>query len=148
MVYKGELRMIYVEGIDWPFYMSCEDDQFISINFNKWQVKFLAPLDNMLWDREMTNRIFNFDYRWEVYTPINKRKYGYYVLPVLYGNQIIARFEPEKRKENEPFTIKHWWWENNITITDDILEQIQNSIQDFARYLSLQCLDSYTTIII
>lgn len=148
LVYKGEVRMIYVEGIDWPFYMACEDEHFFNINMNKWQVKFLAPLDNILWDREMANRIFNFDYRWEVYTPVNKRKYGYYVLPVLYGNQIIARFEPEKCKKDESFTIKNWWWENNITITDDILERIQNSIQDFARYLSVPCLDSYTNIII
>lgn len=144
---KGELLMVNIEGLDSSFYISCENEQFINDNCNIRRVKFLAPLDNILWDREMVSKVFNFEYRWEVYTPIEKRKYGYYVLPVLYGNQLIARFEPEKRKQDEPFTIKKWWWESNITITDDMLEQIHISIQDFARYLSVPCFDTYTNAI-
>lgn len=50
-------------------------------------MKFIAPLDNLLWGRAMIKSIFGFDYSWEVYIPVNKRKYGYYVLPVLYNNR-------------------------------------------------------------
>lgn len=143
----GEVQMIYVQGIDSPFYLSRESEQFLNIKSNKSQVKFLAPLDNMLWDREMVKGIFDFDYRWEVYTPIVKRKYGYYVLPVLYKNQLIGRFEAEKRKNDEPFTIKNWWWEPDIIVTDEMLEQIHHAIRDFARYLSVPCKDSYINVI-
>ncbi|TCL57985.1 hypothetical protein EDD76_10799 [Kineothrix alysoides] len=144
----GELQMVLIEGIASPFYMACEDKKFFDVSLDKKYVKFLAPLDNMLWDREMIKKIFDFDYRWEVYTPVDKRKYGYYVLPVLYGNQLVARFEPEKHKKDEPFSIKNWWWENGVTITDELLEQTQHAIEDFARYLSVQCLGTYENAIL
>ena len=86
--------------------------------------------------------LFHFDYRWEVYTPVDKRKYGYYVLPVLCGTKLIARFEPYKSKKDQPFMIKNCWWEPGIIVTDVMLDQIHRSIKDFAKYLSVPCKDS------
>ena len=80
------------------------------------------------------------------YTPVDKRKYGYYVLPVLYGTKLITRFKPYKSKD-EPFMIKNWWWEPGIIVTDEMLDQIHRSIKDFARYLSVPYKDSYTNVI-
>lgn len=147
LIDKDELKVIRIEGMDTPFYLPYEAECFFNSYRDKKYVKFLAPLDNLLWDREMINRIFKFDYRWEVYTPVDKRKYGYYVLPVLYGTQLVARFEPDKRKKDEPFTIKNWWWEPGIIVTDEMLRQIHHSIKDFARYLSVPCNDTYTNVI-
>lgn len=144
---REELLTCYVEGISVPFYMRTEDTKFLNITASGKRIKFLAPLDNMIWDRDMVHKIFDFEYRWEVYTPVVKRKYGYYVLPVLYGNELIGRFEPEKYKKDEPFAIKNWWWENNIIVTDEMLEEIHRSIENFAKYLSIPCLASYTDII-
>lgn len=146
LVDTKKLQVVYIEGIDTPFYLPYEAQCHFNYP-NKGHVKFLAPLDNMLWDREMINRIFHFDYRWEVYTPVDKRKYGYYVLPVLYGTKLIARFEPYKSKKDEPFMIKNWWWEPEITITDVMLGEIHRTIKDFARYLSVPCKESYTDVI-
>lgn len=146
LVDTKKLQVVYIEGIDTPFYLPYEAQCHFNYP-NKGHVKFLAPLDNMLWDREMINRIFHFDYRWEVYTPVDKRKYGYYVLPVLYGTKLIARFEPYKSKKDEPFMIKNWWWEPGITVTDVMLGEIHRTIKDFARYLSVPCKESYTDVI-
>jgi len=146
LVDTKKLQVVYIEGIDTPFYFPYEAECHFNYP-NKGHVKFLAPLDNMLWDREMINRIFHFDYRWEVYTPVDKRKYGYYVLPVLYGTKLIARFEPYKSKKDEPFMIKNWWWEPGITVTDVMLDEIHRTIKDFARYLSVPCKESYTDVI-
>ncbi|MFY9505796.1 MAG: crosslink repair DNA glycosylase YcaQ family protein [Caldicoprobacterales bacterium] len=146
LVDTKKLQVVYIEGIDTPFYLPYEAQCHFNYP-NKGHVKFLAPLDNMLWDREMINRIFHFDYRWEVYTPVDKRKYGYYVLPVLYGTKLIARFEPYKSKKDEPFMIKNWWWEPGITVTDVMLCEIHRTIKDFARYLSVPCKESYTDVI-
>jgi len=146
LVDTKKIQVVYIEGIDTPFYFPYEAECHFAYP-NKGHVKFLAPLDNMLWDREMINRIFHFDYRWEVYTPVDKRKYGYYVLPVLYGTKLIARFEPYKSKKEEPFMIKNWWWEPGITVTDVMLDQIHRSIKNFARYLSVPCKESYTNVI-
>lgn len=147
LVDKNELKVIHIEGIEAPFYYPYEAECFFNTFEDKNYVRFIAPLDNILWDREMTRKIFEFNYSWEVYTPVDKRKYGYYVLPVLFGSKLIARFEPEKSKKNEPFTIKKWWWEPGVTVTDEMLDQIQHSIQDFARYLSVPCKDKYPDVI-
>jgi uncharacterized protein YcaQ len=56
-------------------------------------VSFLAPLYNMLWDRKLIKALFGFDYKWEIYTPEGERKYGYYVLPILYGDSFFGRIE-------------------------------------------------------
>jgi uncharacterized protein YcaQ len=111
---EGEIIQVYVADIKTPFYLKKEDLHLFMSTTGQEQVKFLAPLDYMLWDREMIKQIFNFEYSWEVYTPVCKRKYGYYVLPVLYGNKLIARFEPDKVLKNVPFSIRNWWWEPDV----------------------------------
>jgi uncharacterized protein YcaQ len=55
---------------------------------------FLAPLDPLLWDRQVLGPLYDFDYRWEVYTPAAKRRWGYYVLPVMFGDRLVGRIEP------------------------------------------------------
>ena len=55
---------------------------------------FLAPLDPLMWDRGVLQPLYGFDYRWEVYTPAAKRRWGYYVLPILFGDRLVGRIEP------------------------------------------------------
>ncbi len=55
---------------------------------------FLAPLDPLMWDRSALGPLYGFDYRWEVYTPAAKRRWGYYVLPILFGDRLVGRIEP------------------------------------------------------
>lgn len=123
--------------------MAKEDEKFLGFKEKTKKVKFLAPLDNMLWDRNMITELFDFEYRWEVYTPIVKRKYGYYVLPVIYGNTFIGRFEAEKLIPQEPLIIKNWWWEPGIEITDVMLDEIDIAISEFAEYLKVPRLKNY-----
>ena len=99
---------------------------------------FIAPLDNLIWDRGMLEDIFHFKYTWEVYVPAAKRKYGYYVLPVLYGNRFVARFEPEKNNGKEPFRIKNWWWEPDVEVTDDMKEAVREACVRFGKYLGTE----------
>ena len=108
-------------------------------------VRILAPLDNMLWDRILMKKVFDFEYTWEVYVPKEKRKYGYYVLPVLYRNNLIARFEPVKFIPGEPLKISSWWWENDFIKKSEknnkkvysaaLKEAVINGLKNFAEYL-------------
>jgi len=149
MLYEeGEIIRFTVSGINVPFYIAKGDEKFFKFKEKSKKVKFLAPLDNMIWDRDMISELFDFNYRWEVYTPAAKRKYGYYVLPVIYGNQFIARFEPEKTASDEPFSIKSWYWEPGIEVTEEMLEAIDLAISNFTEYLGVPRFKSYTDILV
>ena len=86
----------------------------------------------------MTEEIFGFRYRWEVYTPAAKRQYGYYVLPVLYKNRFIARFEPERNRGDRPLRIKNWWWEPDVNVSDEMRAAADEALRRFGRFLGVE----------
>lgn len=86
------------------------------------RVIFLAPLDSLLWDRRGGMQLFDFEYVWEVYKPEPLRRWGYYVLPVFYGDRFVARLD--SRLEQGSWTITHWWWEPDVTPTADLLPDL------------------------
>ena len=129
---KGELKVIHVEGITEEFY--CCEDFLESLKSERASdyARFIAPLDNMIWDRKMTESIFDFSYSWEVYTPVSKRKYGYYVLPVLYNDSFVARFEAVPVSKGKCFEIKNWWWEKGVLTDEKITNTIMEEMERFA----------------
>lgn len=137
LVEEKSLQAVAIEGIEEIFYIRQEDTAIFdtSDKERKNSARFLAPLDNLLWDRGMTEKVFDFEYSWEVYVPVEKRRYGYYVLPVLYGNQIVARFEPEKQRGNEPLKIINWWWEEGTVVTKEMKHAVHQALLDFCQYL-------------
>lgn len=99
---------------------------------------FLAPLDNVVWDRDLLKEIFDFDYCWEIYKPREKRTYGYYVLPVLYGDRFVARVEPVLDKKTRALAIRGWWWERGVRPDDAMKEALAACTSEFARYLGAE----------
>jgi uncharacterized protein YcaQ len=130
-----------VEGIADRLYIRKEDAQYLEqpVEFDG-EMRVLAPLDNFLWDRLLIEKLFGFKYSWEVYLPVEKRKYGYYVLPVLYRNQLVARFEPEQHRGTEPPRIKQWWWEN-AAAAPELAAAAESGLKQFAAYLGAEGFD-------
>ena len=65
------------------------------------EMRAIGPLDPLIQDRKRTEEIFDFEYRWEIYTPAKRRRWGYYLLPLLYKGKLVARIEPSlKVKDN------------------------------------------------
>jgi uncharacterized protein YcaQ len=77
-------------------------------------VTFLAPLDSFVWDRGLLRSLFGFDYTWEVYTPQAKRRFGYYVLPVLWGDRLVGRIEPRIDRAGGLVRVLGLWWESGF----------------------------------
>lgn len=138
LVEEGSLLRFQVENLKSSFYVRKDDLTFLQPSSYKKVAKFLAPLDNFLWDRDMISKLFGFDYSWEVYLPVEKRKYGYYVLPVLYGNQLVARFEPNQTRKGTEFSIKNWWWEQDVEVTTEMKDAIYIAVRDFCNYLEAE----------
>jgi hypothetical protein len=74
-------------------------------------VSFIAPLDPLAWDRPMLRSLFGFDYLWEVYTPAAKRRHGYYVLPILFGDRFVGRIEPRYERKTRSLHVLGIWFE-------------------------------------
>ena len=72
---------------------------------------FLAPLDPLMWDRDALLPLYGFDYRWEVYTPAAKRRWGYYVLPILFGDRLVGRIEPRMDRAHRAVRLLGLEWE-------------------------------------
>jgi uncharacterized protein YcaQ len=77
-------------------------------------VAFLAPLDPFVWDRDLLRRLFDFDYLWEVYVPEAKRRWGYYVLPILFGDRLVGRIEPRIERRADALNVVGLWWEDGF----------------------------------
>jgi uncharacterized protein YcaQ len=74
-------------------------------------VSFVAPLDPLMWDRRLVKGLFGFDYIWEVYVPAPKRRHGYYVLPLLFGDRLVGRIEPRFERASRTLRIAGIWFE-------------------------------------
>jgi uncharacterized protein YcaQ len=102
---------------------------------------FIAPLDNLMWDGELIEMLFEFFYAWEVYKPVSKRTWGYYVLPVLVGDRFVARFDPGVDRRAKVFTIQNWWWEKGVDTKDEaLLAALLDCLRQFCTYLGVDAL--------
>jgi uncharacterized protein len=141
---KNLIKKIQVNGIKYPFYILEKDIELLheciesESHYNNCSI--IAPLDNVMWDRNMLEALFDFRYRWEAYKPIKEREYGYYVLPVLEGDKFIARFEPGINKKRDIFEIKNWWWESNVKPDTDTKKSIDKCLEQFMKYLNCRSL--------
>lgn len=90
---------VQIAGASRTWYALAEDEQALRQAENGAVtadgVNFVAPLDPLVYDRQRTRDVFGFDYTWEVYTPEAKRRWGYYVLPILWGERLAGRMDPK-----------------------------------------------------
>lgn len=130
---KDLLQEVQVEGVKGRFLIPSEMREVLeNTQPTKTMVRFLAPLDNLVWDRKLLHDIFDFYYRWEVYVPKAKRQWGYYVLPILAGSRLIGRIEPIRTPDGG-LEVKHVWWEDKAKVPK---AAYQAELKSFERYLS------------
>jgi uncharacterized protein YcaQ len=143
LIGRGEMLEVRVEGIRWPLYMRSADRWALDVALGVGRdakeppprAAILAPLDNLMWDRRYLRELFGFEYLWEVYKPIAERRWGYYVLPILYGDRFVARFEPGRDKQGEALTLLNWWWEPDIQPTEELRAALRDCLARFLRFL-------------
>ena len=135
----GRITPVRVEGLRFPLYVLNTDLPLLeSVRSGqadcKARLEFLAPLDPMLWDRKLIEALFGFQYSWEIYTPASKRKYGYYVLPVLYGDRLVGRIEPKADRKANSLTVQNIWFEPGVRQTKTLSGMIDKAVCRLARF--------------
>ncbi|MDF2543345.1 MAG: hypothetical protein K0S47_3063 [Herbinix sp.] len=135
------ITKVKVEGCKDIFYMLKNDmdllEQVIHTEQMKDRTELIAPLDNMIWDRKLIKLFFDFDYKWEIYTPADQRKYGYYVLPILSGDRFIGRTEVITDKKNDILNIKHIWLEEGCKPTKKLNRDLKACFIRFMKFHQL-----------
>ncbi len=133
---EGAIIPVEVDGVKSLFYARAEDLPLLEaarrIREFKPRCEVLAPLDCLLWDRKLIRALFRFDYSWEIYTPPAKRKYGYYVLPLLYGDAFAGRVEAVAA--GECLTVKNIWYEEGVRPTKKLESAVTNCLKRLAKF--------------
>jgi len=102
------------------------------------EVTFLAPLD-IVSARGRAKKLFDFEYKWEVYTPVHQRRWGYYVLPILYGDDLVARLDPKLDRTTMTLAIKGFWHEDDAPIKDaDFANALAKGLIRFAKFVGAE----------
>jgi uncharacterized protein YcaQ len=112
------------------------------------EMRAIAPLDPIIWDRELTERIFGFKYVWEVYKVPKDRIWGYYVYPLLYQNEFIGRLEAKFDKKKKEFHLFNLLLEEEFQFDSVSKEAYYALIDRWGKMLSAENIkyDSKTSI--
>jgi uncharacterized protein YcaQ len=115
LVESGTLVPVAVEGLRQVRYILGDERVLLDATERRPRrrpaVTFLAPLDPLVWDRRLLRDLYGFDYTWEVYVPAAKRRHGYYVLPLLFGDRIVGRIEPRLDRRTGTLAVLGIWFE-------------------------------------
>jgi uncharacterized protein len=136
----SEKEIHYVRAEDFPLLETVHKGDIPS----QWQpldtttdeeMVFFAPLE-MVSARGRAKGLFNFDYIWEVYKPVEKRQFGYYVLPILYEDRLVGRFDSKLDRATNTLQILGVWWESGIEPRVPSMQQaFERGIGRFAKFL-------------
>jgi hypothetical protein len=99
------------------------------------EVTFLAPLE-IVSARGRAKQVFGFDYVWEVYKPLEQRRWGYYVLPVLYGDTLVARLDPKLDRKTMTLQVNGFWLEDHAPADDPVFaDALGKGLARFANFV-------------
>lgn len=145
LINSGEIVPVSVEGVRGPRYVVRDEAEALAraeVETRQHRdlvgasVVFLAPLDPLVWDRDLLRSLFDFDYVWEVYVPEAKRRWGYYVLPLLWGDRLVGRIEPRFDRDAGVVRVRGIWWEDGFAPRHEpgFVEAMRVALADYAAF--------------
>jgi len=95
---------------------------------------FLSPFDNLTWNRDRLSDLFGFEYTIEMYLPQAKRKFGYYVLPILHNGRFVGRLDPKADRKPRTFLVHKIALESSEKMTDELVTDIADALREFMEF--------------
>jgi hypothetical protein len=99
-------------------------------------VAFIAPFDSLLWDTKLLAGLFGFDFVWEGFFKPEKRRWGYYVLPILFGDRFVGRIEPRIDRDGNGVEVLGLWWEEGFSPrrAHGFVEAMRDALNAYLRF--------------
>jgi uncharacterized protein YcaQ len=119
-----------IKDIDEKYFTTNEILKQLKNKKYKEDIHILSPFDNIVIQRKRLKTLFDFDYVIECYVPATKRKFGYYVLPILYGDEFIGRLDAKADRQNNSFNILNLWWEDKAKLDKNFKQLFKNRIDE------------------
>jgi uncharacterized protein YcaQ len=115
LVERGDIVPVEVEGVRTKrFVVKEEVDLLEAPPEPPPSVAFLSPFDALVWDRDLLGSLFGFDYVWELFVPPAKRRWGWYVLPIVFRDRFAGRIEPRIDRDEACVQVVDFWWEDDF----------------------------------
>ena len=115
LVESGDIVPVKVEGVSGKRFVLREEVALLEAPPEpQASVAFLPPFDPLVWDRSLLGSLFGFDYVWELFHPPAKRRWGWYVLPILFGDRLVGRIEPRIDRAGGRVEVIGLWWEDGF----------------------------------
>jgi uncharacterized protein len=145
---EGRIKQVAVRGEEgeWPgpWYIHRDTLPLLErLQTGEWrpQTVLLSPFDNLIADRDRAEWVFDFLYRIEIYVPAAKRQYGYYVMPILHGDQLIGRVDPKMDRQANRLVIHAIHLEPGIKPDAATRRAIEGAIESLADFLGARGID-------
>jgi uncharacterized protein len=106
-------------------------------------VAFLPPFDSFVWDRSFLRSLFDFDYPLELFHPAPKRRYGWYVLAILFGDHFVGRIEPRIDRDSGVVRVGGLWWEERFVPrrAHGFVDAMRTALRDYLRFAEARRLE-------
>jgi uncharacterized protein len=130
---SGEIVKVKINGIDTEYYALAEIAEAMSESRKKTNlIHILSPFDNFIIHRDRINRLFNFDYQLECYKPPKQRIHGYFVLPILWGDEFIGRIDLKTDREKKELIVRNLIIESDLKKVKEALPALSEKLKALA----------------
>jgi len=133
----GQLVPVEVEGVSGKRFVVRDDVELLNAPPEPPpSVAFISPYDALVWDRKLLGSLFGFDYVWELYVPAAKRRWGWYVLPILFGDRLVGRIEPRIDTVEGAVQVLAVWWEDGFepSRADGFVDAMREALGAYLRF--------------
>src|SRR5438270_432482 len=139
VIEAGELVAVSVEGVPGRRFVLRDEVALLETPPEPpASVAFLPPFDPLVWDRRLLGSLFGFDYAWELFMPPAKRRWGWYVLPILYRDRLVGRIEPRIERDERRVRVLDLWWEASFDPRRDeaFVEAMRSALSAYLHFAS------------
>jgi uncharacterized protein len=137
LIADGELVPVDVEGVRGNRFVLAVDVEMLEAPPEPPpSVAFLPPFDPLVWDRPLLGSLFHFDYVWDLFLPPAKRRFGWYVLPILFRDRFVGRIEPKIDRAAGRVNVLGLWWEDGFAPrrSEGFVDAMRDSLRAYLRF--------------